>query len=421
MNKPYVQFLRMPPVAALALVSNIVLTTALLIASGQSGAQQAPLVLGDRPALLASLMNESPLQHKLVHCDLNGINRSDLSFGHRGAPLQFAEHTREGYITAANQGATVLECDVTFTKDKELVCRHSQCDLHTTTNILATGLAQKCSIPPDTSNGTPYVNAKCCTSDITLAEFRTLKGKRDGGNKLAANPDDFFAGTPGWIGDADKDYGELLSHKDSIALFDSLGVAMAPELKAAQTAMPFGGVYSQQQYATQMLNDYIEAGIKPSQVYAQSFNLDDLRFWQKNFPAFAKQAVFLDGRYRNPSFDIDDSKSWNPSMDALVAEGIHYLAPPIWMLLTLDAQGEIVPSQYAIDAKEAGLNLIAWTVERGGSITSGKNWYYQSIQSAINGEGDVFQVIDVLAKQVNVTGIFSDWPATTTYYDHCTQ
>lgn len=25
---------------------------------------------------------------------------------------------------------------VTFTKDKELVCRHAQCDLHTTTNIL---------------------------------------------------------------------------------------------------------------------------------------------------------------------------------------------------------------------------------------------------------------------------------------------
>ena len=25
---------------------------------------------------------------------------------------------------------------VTFTKDRELVCRHAQCDLHTTTNIL---------------------------------------------------------------------------------------------------------------------------------------------------------------------------------------------------------------------------------------------------------------------------------------------
>ena len=42
-------------------------------------------------------------------------------------------------------GAGIIECDVTFTSDRELVCRHSQCDLHTTTNILATPLAEKCS------------------------------------------------------------------------------------------------------------------------------------------------------------------------------------------------------------------------------------------------------------------------------------
>ena len=44
-------------------------------------------------------------------------------------------------------GAGVLECDVTFTRDGELVCRHDQCDLHTTTNILVTDLASKCSVP----------------------------------------------------------------------------------------------------------------------------------------------------------------------------------------------------------------------------------------------------------------------------------
>jgi glycerophosphoryl diester phosphodiesterase len=37
-------------------------------------------------------------------------------------------------------GAGILECDVTFTRDRELVCRHAQCDLHTTTNILDTPL-----------------------------------------------------------------------------------------------------------------------------------------------------------------------------------------------------------------------------------------------------------------------------------------
>ncbi|WP_239649912.1 glycerophosphodiester phosphodiesterase family protein [Methylocucumis oryzae] len=57
--------------------------------------------------------------------------------------MQFPEHTEQSYKAGAKMGAGILECDVTFTKDKELVCRHSQCDLHTTTNILATDLAAK--------------------------------------------------------------------------------------------------------------------------------------------------------------------------------------------------------------------------------------------------------------------------------------
>ena len=74
-------------------------------------------------------------------------------------------------------GAGVIECDVTFTKDRQLVCRHSQCDLHTTTNILSVpALAAKCTqafSPADPATG-KKASAKCCTSDITLAEFRQL-------------------------------------------------------------------------------------------------------------------------------------------------------------------------------------------------------------------------------------------------------
>jgi glycerophosphoryl diester phosphodiesterase len=50
----------------------------------------------------------------------------DFSIGHRGASLHFPEHTKEGYVAAADMGAGIIECDVTFTKDQELVCRHSQ-------------------------------------------------------------------------------------------------------------------------------------------------------------------------------------------------------------------------------------------------------------------------------------------------------
>ena len=59
---------------------------------------------------------------------------------YRGAPLQFPEHTKEAYEADARIGAGIVECDITFTQNGGLVCRHSECDLHTTTNIVATPL-----------------------------------------------------------------------------------------------------------------------------------------------------------------------------------------------------------------------------------------------------------------------------------------
>lgn len=52
------------------------------------------------------------------------FSRSDFSIGHRGACMQFPEHTYESYKAAALQGAGIIECDVTFTKDRELVCKY---------------------------------------------------------------------------------------------------------------------------------------------------------------------------------------------------------------------------------------------------------------------------------------------------------
>jgi len=72
-------------------------------------------------------------------------------------------------------GAGILECDVSFTGDRGLVCRHSLCDLHTTTDILLRpALAKKCTVPFTPANGTAPANALCCTSDITMAECESL-------------------------------------------------------------------------------------------------------------------------------------------------------------------------------------------------------------------------------------------------------
>lgn len=64
------------------------------------------------------------------------FTRTNFSIGHRGVALQFPEHTNESYEVAAHMGACIVEWDVAFTRDKELVCRHAQNDLHPKTTSI---------------------------------------------------------------------------------------------------------------------------------------------------------------------------------------------------------------------------------------------------------------------------------------------
>jgi glycerophosphoryl diester phosphodiesterase len=319
-------------------------------------------------------------------------------------------------------GAGIIECDVTFTRDRELVCRHSQCDLHTTTNILTVPeLAAKCSqafSPADPAAG-KKASAKCCTSDITLAEFRRLSAKMDGFNPDAKTPQEYQNGTPRWRTDLYANSGTLMTHDESIALIQSLGAKFTPELKAPEVPMPFDGDYTQEKYASQMIAAYKKAGIPPDDVFAQSFNLADVLYWVKTEPEFGKQAVYLEERYEKQGLDPSKPETWKPSMAELKAQGVAILGPPIPMMLTLNGNKEIVPSEYAKAAKAAGLDLIGWSLERDGPLHKGGGFYHRPIRGAIDRDGDTLTVLDVLARQVGVRGMFSDWPATTTFYASC--
>jgi len=379
--------------------------------------------LGPRPFFLVNDMPEGRLKRQLNACAKKTANyhASDFSIAHRGAPLQFPEHTRESYEAGARMGAGVIECDVAFTKDKELVCRHAQNDLHTTTNILQTPLAANCTTPfqPATfdqaGNLLTPAKAECRTSDITLAEFKTLRGKMDAFNSRGKTVAEYMAGTATFRTDlyAGPTSGTLMTHAESIELFKKLGVKMTPELKTPVVAMPFDG-FTQQAYAQKMIDEYKAAGVAPGKVYAQSFLKDDILYWIAHEPAFGKQAVYLD--------DAGVVADLPSAADLLAykAQGINIWAPPTWALLALDPANNIVASQAAKDAKAAGLGLITWSLERSGILADGNNGsYYQTIDPAISREGDVLRVIDVLAQDVGVMGIFSDWPATVSFYANC--
>lgn len=373
---------------------------------------------GPRPGYLIDRMAEGPLKEKLASCTGQTPARSDFSIGHRGAPLLFPEHTVESNKAAARMGAGILECDVTFTKDHELVCRHAQNDLHTTTDILASDLAGTCVTPFSPADGETDATAECRASEVTLAEFRTLTGKMDAADTSATTVEGYMDGTASWRTDL---YavagGTLMTHAESIALFRDLGAKFTPELKSPAVEMPHDG-FSQEDYAQKMIDEYKAAGVPASDVWVQSFNLDDVLYWIENEPEFGAQAVYLDGRYDMEGFDYMDPATFEPSMQELADQGVNYIAPPMWMLVTLEGD-EIVPSPYATAASEAGLNIITWTLERSGPLTGGGGWYFQSVADTIDTDADYFTMLQALHDKVGVVGVFSDWPATVTYYANC--
>lgn len=400
--------------------------------SSGSDRTRSSVEVGPRPYYLVDKMSPSPLKRKLEQCSDGPFYKTNFSIGHRGGgALQFPEHTRESHQAGARMGAGILECDVTFTKDGELVCRHDQCDLHTTTNILVTPLADKCSVPFTPAEFDPSgrrvkaASALCCTSDLDVAEFKSLKGKMDASNPNAKTPREFLGGTATWRTDLYSTGGTLLTHKESIALLADLGARYTPELKGPnrgarlQVESVFG---SQAAYAQAMIDDYEEARISPRKVWAQSFNQADILYWIQKEPAFGKQAVYLDDA--NTLADLPTAAELRGYADA----GIEIVAPPMWALLAVDTSGRIVPSQYAKDAKAAGLDIITWTLERSGRIveevlptkgTAAPSFYYQTTLDALENDGDLMTTLDVLARQVGILGIFSDWSGTVSYYASC--
>ncbi len=375
--------------------------------------------LGPRPLYLVQALPEGALKQQLQSCANGPFYRSDFSIAHRGAPLMFPEHSKQSYQAAIGMGAGIAECDVTFTADKQLVCRHAQCDLHQTTDILLRPeLAAKCRQPFRSATAEAEASAQCCTSDISLAEFNSLCARMDGVNSAAQTAEQYVQGTPDWRTNLYNQCATPMTHRQSIQLFAGAGLKMTPELKQPEVAMPYQGNYTQQHYAQQLVDDYKAAGVAPSQVYLQSFNWQDIVYWLKHESEFGRQAVWLDGRYEQAEFDAMQPDSWQPSMAELKAAGLNIIAPPLWVLVT-EQDGAIVPSAYAKAARRAGLDIIAWSLERSAPLANGTDWYYQSLPTLAKDDAAVLQLLDVLARDIGVIGVFSDWPATTTFYASC--
>ncbi|KAF1999758.1 glycerophosphoryl diester phosphodiesterase [Amniculicola lignicola CBS 123094] len=398
--------------------------------SHQVPAQDYYISLGPRPFYIVNNMTESPLKKKLQSCENGPFKITDFSIGHRGgATLQIPEESVENAMAGARFGAGVLECDVSLTADKGLVCRHSLCDLHTTTNILLNEtLAAKCSIPFTPANATSDASALCCTTDITTAEYLSLCAKMDGFNASATSVADYQHGAPTWRTELYDTCGTVQTLDSYIDLVDSLpGYRnFTPELKSGSydpTAASYGTFpanYTQEDYARDFVQAFIHKKIDPQRVWVQSFNPADIFLWIKEFPAFGRQAVYLDESGDTPETYV----AAVALLPSLKTKGVNIIAPPFNYLLTAGGpqNQSIVPSSYAIAATAAGLDIITWSFERSGPLTEVKatgEYYYSSFADAVHTDGQFYEVLDILVKDVGIKAMFSDWSATVTYYANC--
>ena len=359
---------------------------------------------GSRPLELINSVQDPELKQRLQNCSGLPASPTDFSIGHRGAPLGFPEHSLEGYLAAAEMGAGLIECDAVPTKDGELVCRHSECDLATTTNILQTPLARTCSQPFKGATNTNNAEAKCCTSDLTLKEFKTLCARADVSDPGAKSVREFLKRAESPVIETPLTCGKVMTHQENIELVSSLGRKHIPELKGFSKQTRLRELSRGFEYRDKIVQNYQIAGVSPPDVFLQSFDMEDVLYWKSAYPEFGKNAVWLDGRNKNPFF-----KPTLEDMQRLKEKGIDIIAPPIPVLVRTAENGELAVSDYARFAKSVGLKIMTWTFE---SYRVNATLYSET-------PGRMLEVLDFLSEEVGIIGIFSDWPGTVTYYANC--
>ena len=94
----------MNKLVALSIFAVFALVCEPLVAQNASSSMRNVQV-GPRPYFLVNDMEDGALKRKLQSCFEMSLQPTEFSIGHRGAALEFPEHTRESYEAAARMGA----------------------------------------------------------------------------------------------------------------------------------------------------------------------------------------------------------------------------------------------------------------------------------------------------------------------------
>jgi glycerophosphoryl diester phosphodiesterase len=130
-----------------------------------------------------------------------------------------------------------------------------------------------------------------------------------------------------------------------------------------------------------------------------------------------KNAVALEGRSKSyfASWSKDQIKAL--FMD-LKNAGVPIVSPPMQIMVNrANATAPMEVSNYAAAAREMGFTLVGWSFERDGPLQNGGGGYHQGLYPT--NDGFDYEYLDFMVQQVGIVGLFSDWPASVTFYANC--
>jgi len=385
--------------------------------------------------------------------------RRDASLAHRGTPLLAPEHSLLGYELAAAMGAGFVECDVSVARDMSFVCRHSNCDLAITTDLLSgrhPHLAARCSVPFAPATPSAPAHARCCTYDFTLAELRTLCLTMEATpNASAATPESYAGPPPPWrsaalAGGPPQRCQRIVTFGEYLRWLRVGRLGAIPELK--DTAEPGTRAFLASvgsgplQLADAFVAQLRAAGFRQQLVWRpadrvwawqsprapkaimQTFDREVAAHWKSDAMGPTPPVAYLYGTAENAS-TCTPSDCGSPSVVSGLAEmGVELMAPPLWRLVTSSGH-RLAPSTHAAFLNSMRVGIIAWSLDRSGceGARPGEpaqagpcGWYWTSLENVSAFEfSDIAALMYEMYHVANVTAAFSDYPAINTAFLNC--
>lgn len=230
-------------------------------------------------------------------------------------------------------------------------------------------------------------------------------------NKRAKTPQQYISHTKSFQTDLyAHDCPHIQSHKNFIDVVNANGGSFSPEYKMLD--YKFTKQYTRQMFLERVLADYNRTD--PSRVYFQGFEWEDLYHVAKT--PFGMNTFALDKNWLAMTYSRHQLQKY---FQPLVDNGVTAIAPSLSMLLEVDKENNLVPTLYAKVAKDLGLDIVAWTLERSDALSKGGGWYYSTISQVLRTDSDVIKVLDVLYEDVGIMAIWTDWPSVATFYANC--